>query len=235
MGRILMVGLEVEGGWNGTPGRKPFESPIIADLSIDGNTLRTDRRLTNAHVGEVVSPPMLPDAYNINGWIDKHWPDSTNITCGYHIHTSFKNNRDYSILTTKSFLHYVHQQILGEARRLQLPDDHYLYQRLSGKNPFCLFNFDSSSQIAMKRKSVGDRTRYGMLNFAWNIHRTVEYRVFPTFETKDLAKAFTYCYLDAIETFLEEKAAATITEYSASLYSLNGVVNFSLKTPQEVV
>jgi hypothetical protein len=216
MSKIKLVGLEVEGGWNGTPLVAPFpEMPIIADHSVDGRTVPPNRPLETVHKGEITSKPMEPDMKLVGKWIDKYWPHDVNNTCGYHIHTSFSNLKDYSILTTKSFLNYTMEEMENLAKKLKLPSDHLIWERLAGKNPFSLLNFDGSSQIKIRRKQVGDRIRYGALNFCWGVHGTFEFRALPAFSTKDHAKVFTEKYLDAVETFLKE--ARPVVSFSSSL------------------
>lgn len=231
MSRINLVGLEVEGGWDGTAMKRPFDLPIIQDHSVDGRTVQSDKPLTCPHVGEVVSKPLACDPDVIGAWLDKYWPQHTNITCGYHIHVSLKNIKDYSALTTKNFLHKVILDMKKLGREMGLPPTHYFWGRIAGSNPFCTLNFDSSSQISMKQKSVGDRTRYGMLNYAWNIHGTVEFRALPTFETADQARAFTFCYLNSIEDFLEEHSQYSC-QYTALLTSKYGNIDFKLFTSE---
>lgn len=232
MAHINMVGLEVEGGWDGERYKSPFDLPIIADFSIDGRTLQSDNPLRCNHIGEVVSKPMLPDPDAVGVWIDKYWPAYTNITCGFHIHTSYKSMRDYTALTTKGFLIELVNSIRLKAVEAGLKSNHYLFQRLNGGNPFTTFNFDASSQICLKQKSVGNRTRYGMLNFAWGIHGTVEFRAFPTFESANLARLFTFHYLSFIEQYLDEHSNDHCQQYSASLYQQSGEVAYKILTPE---
>jgi hypothetical protein len=233
MGKINLVGLEVEGGWDGDPCKRPFAAKIIADHSIDGRTVVSDKPLTCTHVGEVVSAPMFADRERTDAWITTHWPQHSNVTCGYHIHTSYASMKDYAALTTKHFLTKLVEAIVERGKELKLPPNHYLFKRMNGSNPFTLYNFDASNQIRMKAKSVGDRLRYGMINCAWNIHGTIEFRGYPTFETPELAKEFTNLYLDFIEDYLEEFSDKFAKVYSATLRMDCGELCFTLKTPKE--
>lgn len=233
MGRINLVGLEVEGGWDGTHCKRPFASTIIADHSIDGRTLQSDKLLTCTHVGEVVSKPMVATQAWTDPWIDTHWPQHTNNTCGFHIHTSYASMKDYAALTTKHFLTKLIEAIIEKGKVLNLPTTHYLFKRMAGNNPFTNYNFDASNQLRMKTKSVGDRLRYGMINCSWNIHGTIEFRGYPTFETAALAKEFTHLYLDFIEDYLEEFSDRFAKVYSATLRMECGELHFTLRTPKE--
>src|SRR5512136_62524 len=91
--KILKVGFEIEGGWEGKPGVAPFtDCMVIADHSINGQTLHGAEPIDAPHVGEVVSEP-IPYAEDWEGWLTTHWPNAepehrTNRTCGFHIHLS---------------------------------------------------------------------------------------------------------------------------------------------------
>jgi len=233
MGKINLVGLEVEGGWDGEPCKRPFTTKIIADHSIDGRTLLSDNPLTCVHIGEVVSVPLLPKREVIEPWLDKHWPQHTNNTCGFHIHTSYASMKDYAALTTKHFLTKLVEAIIEKGKAVDLPTTHYLFKRMVGNNPFTMYNFDASNQLRMKAKSVGDRLRYGMINCSWNIHGTIEFRGYPTFETPILAREFTNLYLDFIEDYLEEFSDKFAKTYSAMLRIECGELQFTFKMPKE--
>ena len=201
---INRVGLEVEGGWNGKPGVPPFDDlRLVADHSIDGTTLPTDKRLETPHVGEAVSEPL--EVAQIADWIGKYWPHATNITCGYHIHISLKNPLHYMLLTKKTYAIRLKKAMEALARERGLGPDHYIWMRLRGNNPFCNIDFDSSGQMAVKEKRVGMRIRYGFLNFALGIHGTMEFRALPTFDNVDDARAFTFHFLNTTEQFIEDE------------------------------
>jgi len=236
MGKINLVGLEVEGGWDGSPCKRPFATTkIIPDHSIDGRTLISDNPLTCTHIGEIVSLPMPALRAATDPWIDTHWPQHANNTCGFHIHTSYASMKDYAALTTKHFLTKLVEVIIEKGKTLNLPTTHYLFKRMVGNNPFTMYNFDASNQLRIKQKSVGDRLRYGMINCSWGLHGTIEFRGYPTFETPALAKEFTNLYLDFIEDYLEEFSDKFAKVYSATLYIECGELRFTLRTPKEVV
>lgn len=198
---IDKVGLEVEGGWEGPKLVPPFDDlDLIADHSIDGTTLHRDKPMLSPHVGEAVSKP-LPLA-EVSPWIDKYWPTETNNTCGYHIHISLKNPLHYMLLTKKAYAILLYKQMNALGVERGFPKEHYLFKRLSGENPFCALSFDASGQINVREKRVGMRVRYGFLNFAKNIHGTVEFRALPTFDNKDDARAFTMHFINVTEDYI---------------------------------
>lgn len=231
MGKIKLVGLEIEGGWDGEEGKPPFKLPIIADHSIDGRTVLSDAPLSCTHIGEVVSPPLEPVPALIEAFLDIHWPQYANNTCGYHIHLSTNSMKDYSILTTKSFLYSLVKALQEKAIACALPANHYLFHRLKGANPFAAMNFDASNQIRLRQKSVGSSLRYSILNYSWGLHKTVELRVLPTFKEISLAKEFTFFYLNFVEEALANPSPHFSKPYAAVLKELDGEVVYSLKTP----
>jgi hypothetical protein len=216
------IGLELEGGWEGKPGKRPFkDEEIIIDRSIDGQTLPNDGPMKSVHVGEIVSKPMSLDKWE--EWLRKYWPSEANNTCGYHIHLSMKKPLYYILLTRKKFLFDLLDDIMQKAKELELPEGHYLYQRLSGRNPFCMFNFDPSQQIGVEEKRIGMRTRYGVINYCHGLHKTVEFRALPTFKNPDHAVEFTHVYLDRVRRYLEDVAGRNWKQ-SISLREEDGVV-----------
>jgi hypothetical protein len=201
---IDRIGLEVEGGWPGKPRIPPFEDlTLVADHSIDGTTLPTDKPLTSTHVGEAVSLPLPME--EVEEWLTKYWPKETNRTCGYHIHISLRSPFHYMLLTKKAYAILLRKRMWALGLDRGFPKTHYLFARLSGDNPFCTFNFDASGQMNIREKRVGMRLRYGFLNFAKNIHGTVEFRALPTFDNVADAKAFTFEFLNVTEEFLERE------------------------------
>jgi hypothetical protein len=164
--------------------------------------MANDRPMESAHVGEIVSKPMQLDEWE--KWLKKYWPAEANNTCGYHIHISLKRPLYYMLLTRKSFLYSLMDDIMTKAKKMELPDDHYLYQRLSGRNPFCAFNFDPSTQIDVVEKRIGMRARYGVINYCHGLHKTMEFRGYPTFRDAKTAITFTNIFLRRVELYLDE-------------------------------
>lgn len=213
------IGIELEGGWD----EIPAGGEIIADLSIDGNTFSTDKYLTDKHVGEIVSPPLPLEDWK--AWAAHFWPTSINITCGLHIHTSFKEKRHYALLMKSSFERKVRASQRKLAEELELPKKHYIWHRLDGANPFALFgNVAPSEQVGITEKRIGMRTRYAALNYCFSMHGTIEYRVLPMFDVPAEAFRFVDNYLACIHDELvgaEQKRFY----FSASLKEVNGCIS----------
>jgi hypothetical protein len=199
---INKIGLEVEGGWGGERGIAPFDDlDLTADRSIDGTMMRTDRAMTSVHVGEAVSEPIDREA--VDEWINKYWPTEANITCGYHIHVSFRKPFWYTLCTRKSFFLHLLAKVEAKMEEIPLGPRHYLRRRLQGQNVFCNMDFDAAGQIRVQERRIVNRVRYGALNFAHGLHGTMEFRLYPTFRNKKEARIFTHVYLDAINEYLD--------------------------------
>jgi hypothetical protein len=217
--RLKLVGLEIEGGWDGEPWISPFRDvSLTQDMSINGQQLHSPA-IRATHVGEVISPPL--DIFvgeeeeeeefspGWQQWLMDHWPnaakeeDRTNDTCGYHIHVSMPSYKDYALLSGKHFF----VSLLGEMEKvghaLRIPEGNYFWGRIKGKNIFCSSQFDPALQMRVKKDGEIHRCRYGMLNFAWSAHGTVEFRALPTFTDVNIAHAITKAYLAFTEAYLK--------------------------------
>lgn len=196
--RINLIGVELEGGWNKF---FPVEDPteIYADHSV--------RLQGFKHVGEVASPPLsLSDALK---WVSEHYPSGYDASCGMHIHLSLKEDADYvSLCRTPHF--FMKFLLWGNSFLSSLKgDDKALFRtRISGGNRFCALKFIPEKQLALVRKGGGNNVdvnaRYAMLNFAKNVHGTVENRVFPLFREKEVALRAISEYVELTEKFLKD-------------------------------
>lgn len=220
---INKVGFEIEGGWDGEERVSPFSDLVLVDdHSIDGRMQASDRRLTTTHIGEAISPPMSPDPLVWRSWLQEHWPTDSNLTCGYHIHISLNSLKDYSFLTHKSFLYEVQRVLWKAALGLKLPPKHYIWNRLSGVNQFAQYSTDTTRQIGIRAKRVADPVRYGFLNYCYHLHKTLEFRALPTFETAALAIAFTQIYFDTVESYLDNLSNTVVSRKVALKYGPTG-------------
>ena len=207
MARLDKVGFEIEGGWDGTPRISPFSDiALIADHSINGQSLGNAPAIAAAHVGEAVSPPLALEDGKWEEWLTIHWPNAeprhrTNRTCGFHIHVSTKSLKDYTLLTSKSFLFALRVKMEEVGKAVKLPKKHIFWERMGGFNRFCELDFEAAQQMRVRRK--GGNNRYGWLNFAWEMHGTMEFRALPTFRDAKVGVRFAKEYLDFIESWLE--------------------------------
>lgn len=223
MSHIKAVGFEIEGGWAGEPGVPPFtDADLIDDGSINGTSLNSAKPIRAPHVGEVVSKPLDFATDDWRKWLTDHWPnaepkDRTNRTCGFHIHTSFHRLDDYVKLTSKGFLYGLCDVLGATGKRLKLPAKHIFWERLEGANRFCRLEFDADAQLQLQRGNHhGHNERYGLLNFAYNVHGTVEFRALPTFRDSKVAIRFAEDYFTYLDQYLDELQHVKVA-YSATL------------------
>ena len=218
---IKQVGFEIEGGWDGDPGVKPIPGPgqFTADHSINGQSIGDSQAIRATHVGEAISPPLAYESPVWKEWILANWPTATppnrtNRTCGFHIHLSTYNLKQYSMMTSKSLLYQIHSNLEAMGKELKLPPRHIFWQRMNGLNRFCRFDFDPQQQMEVTMDNRNNNaTRYGYLNFSWKLHGTAEFRVLPTFRDGFIALRFAEIYFATVDNFLRgaEKEEVSFT------------------------
>lgn len=179
--RINLVGVELEGGW-----RKPPEGvQLVHDGSIQnvGAVTPTGTR-ERLHVGELPSAPM--EVKNVPAWIKAYYPTSVNASCGLHVHMSFKSAYHYERLMEPEYPKTIQAYLIEWAKEEKLPETHAIWERLSGKNRFCLDAFAPDQQANNPRKIYdhdNPGNRYSMINYCHALHGTLECRVLPMMET----------------------------------------------------
>jgi hypothetical protein len=220
---INKVGIELEGGWENHPADwKGSKTYIIQDLSIDGRTMANDGRLTTQHVGEIVSPPLSLNEWE--DWVKAYYPDKVNNTCGLHVHVSFTKKKDYGLLMAKSYERAVIAAAKTLAGGLNLPDGHYIWPRLEGRNVFATFNSNPIHQVNIRVKRIGMRDRYSAFNFCFSMHGTLEYRALPMFkEGAAIASRFISNFLLTTEEELEKRKEISL-DLRCSLREKNNVI-----------
>lgn len=194
--RIKTWGLELEGGWLEDSLRKH-----TAHLHADGSV----RNLLPecAHVGEIASP-VIHSADAARKWIIRHYPDSVNDSCGFHIHIGV-NLLNYCRLMDEDFHKFYLREMTAfwEANRAERGFDLFKH-RLDGKNIYCQKKFRPEEQLHRTEAYGNRRThpRYSQLNFCWTRHGTMECRVFPCFPKAVSAVAAFDAFTDCVNTFL---------------------------------
>lgn len=182
--KIDKIGVEIEGGW--LNGHKAIES-VYGDGSVniaDYYSKDEDDSCEDDICGEVCSDP-LPSLRNLGKWVREFYPDTTNETCGLHIHLSTKRHLDYALLMHKKFFDlFVNGMSEWGKKNLgnRSEEDKAFWKRLSGVNTYCRKEWKPIKQLQ------GDWERYTMLNYAaFRDHRTIECRLLPAF--KDVEKS----------------------------------------------
>lgn len=163
---VNLVGIELEGGWDNRPHNFHGDPSVSCSGEI---------------VGETISDPMkLSEAL---AWTTKNYPNYSNRSCGIHVHLSFSNRLAYMQMLDKKFYDQVflpQAEIWGKNNKVR--EGSAFWDRLSGNNRFCLKGFEGEKQAKLTSKNT---LRYRHLNYCWNIHNTLECRLFPCFQAKD--------------------------------------------------
>ena len=175
------VGVELEGGWENDPSRK-YHEHLKYDGSVTG--------VAGAYIGELASKPMKLDKILL--WVNKVYPDTHNKSCGLHIHVSFHNLLDYQKLMSKEFYDYFLKRVKKWGEEKDINPNTEFWIRLKGDNRYCTTGFRPEEQ---KTFTDHNGPRYMQLNYAWGLYKTLECRLFPMFQKKELA-------LSAIELFV---------------------------------
>ena len=169
---INRVGVELEGGWSYIPvGSVPDGS--VNDFGCEFS-------------GELPSPA-FPYWGSLQRWIQDHYPDFVDNSCGLHVHISLKNQGNYPRLMDDAFTNWA-QRYLGhfwqKTRGLSLTEHSRLRHRLAGGNTYAQTEVRSLEQRSLLRKTS---IRYTHWNFCYALHGTVECRILPMFATPDTA------------------------------------------------
>lgn len=175
--RIALVGVELEGGWTKLPEKVTLDS--------DGSVFDHGRLApagVQLAIGELPSRPMPPAS--LAPWMRKWHPTHVDHTCGLHLHMSFNDIRYYEALKIPEYTETLAHYLELWAKEQGLPKEHEIYQRLAGKNQYCIKEFWADEQIRTDRKSYNrDRPghRYTAVNYCYGQHGTIEYRALPMF------------------------------------------------------
>ncbi len=191
--RLNLVGIELEGGWKTLPKGTALVHdgsvqipPPPDSISQDQATL--GRFKYKLSTGELPSVPM--QVKDFPSWMRKYYPSHVNETCGLHIHMSFKSALHYSKLMVPEFSRSMVDYIREWAEEEKIEKAHPIWERLAGTNTACqhLFHADLQALQAQKghdRRALGHR--YTAVGFPYSRHTTIECRLLPMFEDKEVA------------------------------------------------
>lgn len=202
MSHIKGIGLELEGGWH-----REFDD---AQIGSDGS-VRCPSNITRAtgHFGELVSPVLTMETWE--EWLRKHYPNGTDTSCGFHIHLSFGDIRDYDRLIKMKFYRYFllkwaeWGEELMPAAGATIPQTFHERLGKNGRfNSYAQRIFQPSKQLHHNYKADGRRCH---LNFCYGLHGTMENRLLPMFEEKELGVAAVRYYLEMVNTYLDMVAS----------------------------
>lgn len=200
---IDKVGLEIEGGWVCEDGYRGGNlasdgQSVVFDRSVRFRRSRTQNNEDEHFVcGEINSVP-LNNHSDINKFLGLYWPDKTNSTCGFHIHLSFKEEAYYDTLMNRDFYHLFKSRLPQIESKLKLGA--ITKNRIAGKNRYCKDEWHPTSQKRSDEKY--NDYRYAMINFCWNIHRTMEVRVFSSHIAQEKSYGIVKWWVDLVNEYL---------------------------------
>ena len=132
--------------------------------------------------GEFVSNPLKNES-ELKQFFE-FYPDEVNSSCGMHCHFSFKDDKkSYYILNSNRFYEFFMEKIKQWAIDLNIREGSRFWKRYQGENRYVLKGWNGNQQIKNEDK---DSSRYHILNFSYNCHKTLEIRLLPMFDKKEL-------------------------------------------------
>jgi len=207
---VRRFGYEIEGGFNVELGgynedRDGYNSPYFKE---DGSVECED------YVGEIASPVFYADnegLTNMDTFVKRHMPDEVNETCGHHIHISPNNDLAYSKLMDKDF--YFKFRIAVKALFKNNPilcHDDYLIERFEDRiygREYCYNVFSPNSQAVPNMYSFdgAEQGRYTQMNYPYNIHSTVECRVFPACDEPEQVILINRWFINFVNQYLKRQ------------------------------
>lgn len=206
--RWLQMGAELEGSW--IKRREDVAKLVRGAKAVDDASVH----IGHGHPGEIVTRPHD----NLEGLLNDIatlWPDTVDVSCGFHIHASF-TPMDGSILTGNDFYAYFKEEWKKWGKEARLERNHEFWGRLAGNNKFALDRFDPAKQLANNGQLIRREDRYTMLNWhAWAKHGTVECRMLPMFQDKAIALSAVVKLSDIYNNWLNEHSFPSISMESA--------------------
>lgn len=229
---IDKIGIEFEGGWdkrcvkpyrdtneNGDPMTSTEARALMREDRMHGSGCRClmDKNVhdgsvscSGAWTGEVPVGP--EDPKNIDEMF-RFYPEYGNRTCGMHVHVSFKRQYYYRRLMDPEFYTYFKTQLLAWGERHGVKNSNF-YSRLRGENQYCKDQWLMEAQVNTAHK---DSCRYAILNYCYNLHKTLEVRVLPYFKSPETAKQAVLAVLNIICDWLYQHRGKRQTDAKASI------------------
>jgi hypothetical protein len=235
--RIVKIGIELEGGWYEMPSNEhnrldPLHSYTWhhdssvesldmgscgdCDYCNDGDS--EDCTEGSGHAGEIVSFPMYIDDVHPDTsetellwhlWTKKFYPEEHNYDCGGHFHISFDNIQAFEFLCTVEFFDHFQTELYRWGVRANIKNSNF-WDRLKGENSMCRTTFRGVEQLYTVNDNYPD-CRYSILNFQYNKHGTLEFRILPMFnDPKIYIKAVQVC-MDITQKYLDKMANKPIS------------------------
>ena len=228
--KIVKIGIELEGGWYEMPSNEheaidPLHSYTWhRDTSVESLDMGScgdcdycndgdseECRNGSGHAGEIISFPMyIDDVFDLSGeplwhlWTKRYYPEEHNYDCGGHFHVSFDNIQAFEFLCTVDFFEHFQRELYRWGVRAHIKNKDF-WDRLRGDNSMCKTTFRGVEQLYTVNDNYPD-CRYSILNFQYNKHGTLEFRILPMFDDPKLyIKAVQVC-MDITQKYLDKMA-----------------------------
>lgn len=181
--RVVRLGVELEGAWKILPDQTRLEP----DGSVYKNPVTGQRNPPAGHqVGELPIGPIQPAA--MPKFMRKYYPHKVDKTCGMHVHMSFESVYHYALLMVPEYQDTMTEYLRRWAKTEGFPEEHHIYDRLSGKSVFAQRKFWPDMQVTAKKDHDQERPghRYTIVHYCGR-QMTIEVRVLPMMDTVDQA------------------------------------------------
>jgi hypothetical protein len=239
---IDKIGIEFEGGWDkrcikpGDPAKSSRENREAGLHNYGCNCLAEK----NVHDGSVSCSGSwngeVPIGPNDPKEIDdmfQYYPEYGNRSCGLHVHVSFKRQYYYRRLMDPAFYEHFKTELKAWGERHGVKNSNF-YSRLRGDCHYCKDEWLMEQQVATTDKAG---CRYAILNFCYNLHKTLEVRVLPYFKSPETAKQAVLAVLNIICDWLYQHRgkrpsdARAVCELDAEFVENDSLVELEVIVP----
>lgn len=190
MSKIKGLGVELEGGWNEIP--PAYKNIGRHSVDRDGSV---DCRGT--YVGEI-QLGVYTSVKKLLHDVGENYPKNTDTSCGIHVHMSL-DSYSYQKLMEKSFHTCFLKNMKEWGLEKGINENSAFWKRLAGSNRYCKKTFSPTAQAKLTYK---ESVRYSQLNYCYSLHGTLECRLLPAFQKKELAISGIAKIIDIVEKYL---------------------------------
>lgn len=199
---LSKIGTEIEAGF------LKERNDLKNDDSLEGNSFLRPV----VCYGELNSPPFdnKEDLFNYikesyNGLV-------TSPKCAIQFHVSFKSLSLYERMMNRGFFNCFIEYITKWAEENSIRNE-YFWERLNGKNKYCRKEFIPQKQLFIKHvDGQVIEERRTILNYCWKKLKTIEFRLFPTFECAETSISAANAVIDCVESYLDKNPVEPVKE-----------------------
>lgn len=144
------------------------------------------------------------------------YPDAVSYSCGMHVHASFLDPSDVTMLAGDPFLDTFYRGMRAWGERAEIARGTAFWKRLENENRYCRPHRAADLWGDDVARANDTRDRYAAVNFqAYHEQRkTVEFRLLPMFQMEQVARSAIAAIVDIVESYLaaqeRDHARATI-------------------------